>query len=238
MCENNGFGKLAIKGFLLVIVGLAGIFCPLELTSVFKAPLVMSLRVYHVLWFFCVLVLVKRMIPAANAKMSSGKMFRKNFVATASETEGRRRFFAELKKRTDSGAARSALYWVLLLCVMWMWRISGILPDKWILIIVLFFVFMDQFCISVFCPFQWLMKNKCCSTCRINNWGYLMAFSPLVFIVSFWTYSILLLSVATVIQWEWAYFRHPERFYDISNANLMCKNCPKPCKRRGRKSIE
>ncbi len=54
---------------------------------------------------------------------------------------------------------------------------------------------------TVFCPFKWLAGGKCCSTCRINNWGYLMAFSP-SFVQSFLT-SIVALSIIVAIQWEY-----------------------------------
>jgi len=65
-----------------------------------------------------------------------------------------------------------------------------------------------------------------------------MAFSPMIYIPSFWTYSILFMSAATLIQWEFLYLRHPERFYEQYNANLMCKNCKrKVCKRTGKKLI-
>jgi hypothetical protein len=45
-----------------------------------------------------------------------------------------------------------------------------------------------------------------------------------------------LLSLITVFQWEYLYFKHPERFYDIYNAKLMCKNCSTHCRRKSTKS--
>ncbi|HVN96926.1 MAG TPA: hypothetical protein VMT62_10885 [Syntrophorhabdaceae bacterium] len=239
MCEDDGYTKLVLKGVAVVAVGLSAIFCPHTLVFLFTFPVLSSLKVYHILWFLSMAVFVKRMTPRFNAKMSSGKIFGRNFVSSANEDTGRRKAkFLIAKRKTDSGAIRSGLYWILLLLVMWMWRRVGILPDVWLYVIVLFFVFMDQFCITVFCPFQWLMRNKCCNTCRINNWGYCMAFSPFVFIPTFWTYSILLFSVASLVQWEYLYLRHPERFYDIYNANLMCKNCRTQCRRKSHRSVE
>jgi len=232
MCKNNGYKQLIIKGLAVIISGLFAIYHPDFLVYLFSFPLFISLKVYHVLWFMAILILIKRMIPSLNKKMSLGKIFARNFSGVGMDTDKKRQGFHKIKKKADSGAFRSALYWILLLLVMWMWRVSGILPDIWLYIIVLFFIFMDQFCISVFCPFQWLMRNKCCSTCRINNWGYCMAFSPLLFIPTFWTYSILFLSIVNLIIWEYLYFRYPERFSDIYNANLMCKNCRVECTRK------
>ncbi len=236
MCENDGYIKLTLKGLAVAVIGLFALYRPDVLTSCFIYPITTFLKIYHILWFLAVLVLVKRMIPRFNVKMSSGKIFEKKFLSTGGNIDRRRQGFQKSKRKADSGALRSGLYWVLLLLVMWMWRHVGILPDVWLYVIVLFFVFMDQFCISVFCPFQWLMRNKCCNTCRINNWGYCMAFSPLVFIHGFWTYSIVFLALVATFQWEYLYFKYPERFYEICNANLMCKNCGTHCRRKSAKA--
>ena len=81
-------------------------------------------------------------------------------------------------------------------------------------------------CILFFCPFQsWLMKNKCCVTCRIYNWDYAMMFTPLFFVKNGFTWSLLALSVALLIRWELTFYRHPERFSENTNAYLKCKNC-------------
>jgi hypothetical protein len=231
MCENDGYNKLILKGMAVIIIGLFAIYRPDALTFLFTYPLHMPLRVFHLLWLLAILILVKRTIPKLNVKMSSGKIFERKFADTGEDTDRRRQGFRKSKKKADSGALRTGVYWILLLLVMWMWRSVGILPDIWLYIIVLFFIFMDQFCISVFCPFKWLMKNKCCNTCRINNWGYCMAFSPLIFINTFWTYSIVFLSLVTIFQWEYLYFKHPERFSEIYNANLICKNCMTRCRK-------
>lgn len=225
MCENDGFYRLFVKGAILVIVFLFALFKPGLLVTLFTYPFAGPVRIYHVLWLLTVLILIKRLIPAFNHKMSLGKIFRKNFLPAGEDSDKKRSGFLKTKKSADSGALRSGLYWLLLLLVMWLWRHVGLLPDLWLYVIIVFFIFMDQFCISVFCPFKWLMRNKCCSTCRINNWGYMMAFSPMIFMPGFWTYSIVFLALIDLIQWEYLYFIHPERFSEIYNANLMCKNC-------------
>jgi hypothetical protein len=236
MCENDGYNELIMKGMAVIIPGLFAIYHPDILTFLFTYPIYTPLMVYHLLWLLAVMVLIKRMIPRFNVKMSSGKIFERKFTATGGDTDRRRQGFQKSKKRADSGALRTGVYWVLLLLVMWMWRTAGIFPDRWLYITVLFFIFMDQFCIAIFCPFRWLMENKCCNTCRINNWGYCMAFSPLIFINTFWTYSIVILSLATLFQWEYLYSKHPERFSEIYNANLMCNKCSTHCRRKSVKS--
>jgi hypothetical protein len=237
VCENEGYRRLTYKAAMVVIPGLLAIFRPEWLVSFFTFP-IFFFRVYHVLWLMAILILFKRFIPRLNPKMSLGKIYARNFLSAGEITPPREKRYRESKRKADSGAMRSAIYWILLVLTIGFWRKAGMLSDTWIYIIVLFFVFMDQFCSTLFCPFMWLAQSKCCNTCRINNWGYMMAFSPMIYIPSFWTYSILFMSAATLIQWEFLYLRHPERFYEQYNANLMCKNCKrKVCKRTGKKLI-
>ena len=228
MYEKDSYKQLILNGGIVVAAGLFAIFRPDLLKSFFAFPIYV-INVYHILWLLVIVVLVKRMIPGSSSKISSGKIFRRFYKEAAGISPARDKKLLALKKKTDSGAIRSAFYWLLLLADIGLWRMVGMLSDTWIYIIVLFFMFMDQFCVMVFCPFRWLMKNKCCSTCRIDNWGYLMAFSPLVFIHSFWTWSIVALSIAIVIQWEYLYHRYPERFFETHNASLACRNCVSKC---------
>jgi hypothetical protein len=69
------------------------------------------------------------------------------------------------------------------------------------------------------------MKNKCCVTCQIYNWDYPMMFLPLIFIPNFYTWSLLGLSLALVIEWEILKKLYPERFLERTNCSLSCENC-------------
>jgi hypothetical protein len=81
-------------------------------------------------------------------------------------------------------------------------------------------------CILFFCPFQtWFMKNRCCTTCRIYNWDFAMLCTPFLFVPSFYTWSLLLVSLVVLIHWEITYRRHPERFSERTNQSLRCQNC-------------
>lgn len=218
-----------IKAALVVTVGIMAIVRPDLLKAFFVFILAGPVSVYHILWALTMFILIKRMIPRFNTKISSRKIFGQFYRQAENITPRRDEQLRSLKARTDRGALKSAFYWLLLLGDIALWRMVGMLSDTWIYVIVLFFVFMDQFCVTVFCPFKWLAGGKCCSTCRINNWGYLMAFSPLVFIQSLWAWSIVAVSIIVVIQWEYLYHRFPERFYETHNAALMCRNCTVEC---------
>lgn len=224
--------EFSIKAGVVVFVGLIGIFRPDALAAFFTFPPAGPVKVYHLLWALAVFILIKRMIPRYNKKISSRKIFGRFYEEADRITPVRDEQLRRLKALADRGALKSAFYWLLLLADMLLWRTVGMFNDTWIYITVLFFVFMDQFCVSVVCPFKLLAKGKCCSTCRINNWGYIMAFSPLVFIPSFWTWSILAMSIIVVFQWEYLYWRHPRRFFETHNAALMCRNCAVECTER------
>ena len=128
------------------------------------------------------------------------------------------------------GAIKAGLYWVLAVLFVGLLYYTEVLNTMWLMLTVVFFIFMDQFCVSVWCVFKWIIGNKCCNTCRINNWGYLMAFSTLIYVPSFWTYSVLIMSAIVVIQWEYLAAKHPERFFELYNINLQCRNCDGICK--------
>lgn len=224
-----GATSLWIKAGIVVFIGLIAIFRPGILKEIFFFPLAGVIKVYHILWAAAVFILIKRMLPGFNKKISSRKIFGRYFSEPARGTPKRAETFARMKRAADRGALKSSFYWLLLVGDMALWRLVGMLNDTWVYIIVLFFVFMDQFCVSVVCPFQLLANGKCCSTCRINNWGYLMAFSPLIFIKSFWTWSVVALSAIVLIQWEYFYYRYPERFFETHNAALQCRNCVVEC---------
>ena len=228
MCSNGEIWKLLIKGGVSAASLIFAVFYPGILIKFFTFDLV-YFKTYHLLWLLTVLILVKRFIPHLNTKITLGKIYGRNYAQAGEDHSAKQRRLTDYVKKMNFGAIRSAVYWTALILVMGFWFAAGLLNTMRLLVIVMFFIFMDQFCITVWCPFKAIIRHKCCNTCRINNWGYLMAFSPMIFIPSFWTYSILFLSVAAIVQWEYLYHRHPERFYELYNANLMCKNCAKKC---------
>jgi len=225
--------KLAIKGLVLVLSLVLSVVTPGLLTGFFTYKIAFF-RVYHLFWLAVVVILVKRMIPGLNRKATSGKIFAQNCVPGMAATPAREERFRSYVTKVNRGALRTAAYWVLVILAAGGLYHLGAFGSTGLFIVVVFFVFMDQFCVTVWCPFEWLIGTKCCNSCRINNWGYLMAFLPLVYFPSFWTLSIVFLSGVVVAQWEYLFYRHPERFYEEYNACLMCRNCPAKCgKRKG-----
>ena len=126
--------------------------------------------------------------------------------------------------------ATKAAFWVL---VLWCALIAaigalhagGVLTSVHLFLITVVFYVCDLICVLIWCPFRLMMKNRCCTTCRIFNWDHLMMFSPLLFIPSFYAWSLFGMSLIVFIIWEGCILVHPERFWDKTNAALQCANC-------------
>ena len=92
-------------------------------------------------------------------------------------------------------------------------------------IISVFFYVCDLICVLVWCPFRLIMKNKCCTTCRIFNWDHLMMFSPLIFCGGFFAISLVIIAFLAWLIWELSILRYPERFAEMTNIALRCSKC-------------
>ena len=126
---------------------------------------------------------------------------------------------------TTKAAYKVFILWGLLIAALGILYYQGILNKIALFMISVFFYVCDLICVLIWCPFRLIMKNKCCTTCRIFNWDHLMMFSPLIFTPSFYCWSLLLLSVSVFIVWELCILIYPERFFEQTNAALQCANC-------------
>jgi hypothetical protein len=220
--------KLCLKGAVLALCLVLSWGRPRLLIGFFTCGIAFF-HVYHLFWLGAVLILVKRMVPRLNAKITSGKIFGSHYTGSREKTPAGEEKLKSYVRKMNRGALKTAAYWLLvILGTGALYRVHLFGPVG-LFMVVVFFIFMDQFCVSVWCPFEWIIGNKCCASCRINNWGYLMAFAPLVFLPSFWTLSIVALSIGVVLQWEYMFHAHPERFFELLNENLMCRNCKDRC---------
>ena len=165
--------------------------------------------------------MVSRLVPSPIESMGCEKQFYRNLARTE---------VPEPMLQSWKKTAAVLISWLALNGVIGAVYLSGAaapyLNEGFMYILCLAYSVCDMVCILFFCPFQvWMMKNKCCGTCRIYNWDYAMMFTPLVFIVSVPTYAVLGLAILVAIVWEYRFRKHPERFSEATNANLSCSNC-------------
>ena len=158
-----------------------------------------------------------RFIPSRLESPGCQKVFKKRFIPTEVK---------KTKLTSWKSTLAVALSWFALNGAIAALYYTNVIDEGILIIISLAYSVCDMICILFFCPFQtWILKNKCCTTCRIYNWDYAMMFTPLVFIPSIYTYSLLGCALLLLLRWEIAYKVHPERFSTSTNKCLDCSRC-------------
>ncbi len=169
-------------------------------------------------WVFFVVEMVMRFFPSRLESMGCQKQFKRNYRPVKGA--------AVPAKGSWKTTAAVALVWLALNAAIGAAYFAGWIDRGILVLICIAFSVCDIICILFFCPFQtWIMKNRCCTTCRIYNWDFAMMFTPLVFMPDLYTYSLLGCAVALLLRWEITYLRHPERFHARTNACLDCASC-------------
>ena len=175
-----------------------------------------------VIWLVYVVEMALRFFPSRLESMGCQKQFAEVFVPVTEKSDR-----LTIPQSSDRSTFLVVVAWVLLNAGIGALYLTGIIDSGIMLLISLAFSVCDMVCILFFCPFQtWIMKNKCCGSCRIYNWDFLMMFTPLFFVPGVYTWSLLLIALALFIKWEVIYARYPERFSETTNAALTCQNCP------------
>lgn len=173
------------------------------------------------IWIIFAVEIILRFFPSRFESMGCQKQFAKNYLPASADTGA-----DPAKQRRPRSTVIVAVFWFLLNGIIGVLYLTSIIDQGILLLICLAYSVCDMICILFFCPFQtWIMKNKCCGSCRIYNWDYAMMFTPLIFVNSLYTWSILALSVGLLVKWEIVFHRHPERFSETTNTNLSCINC-------------
>jgi hypothetical protein len=140
---------------------------------------------------------------------------------------------------TTKSAYKVMLLWAFLIAVIGVLYYTNVINKLWLFMISVFFYVCDLICVLIWCPFRLIMKNKCCTTCRIYNWDFAMMFTPLWVAPGLLNYYLVGLSLVVFFHWEINHHRHPERFYEETNYNLRCSECKElMCKNRLRKVNE
>lgn len=163
------------------------------------------------------LEMLLRFFPSRLESMGCQKQFKRNYIPPCEPME---------RPSTWKTTLLVAVLWLALNALIGAGYLLGLYDEGVLILTALFYSVCDMICILFYCPFQTLiMKNKCCGSCRIYNWDYAMMFTPLVFIPTLYTYSLLGISLLLLLVWELSVRLHPERFAEQTNEGLACKNC-------------
>ncbi|MDD3165338.1 MAG: hypothetical protein PHS97_05725 [Oscillospiraceae bacterium] len=177
----------------------------------------------HLLWLIWCADMVMQLIPCGHHfLLGSEKQFGRYFRPAQYDAAALRDFVRQSTLR----AVLVFLLWTAVTAAAGLAARAGLLESAELLVLCVLFYVGDLVCVLFWCPFQTLlMKNRCCSTCRIFNWDHLMMVSPLLFVPGFFGSSLLSLAILDFLCWEIRFFRHPERFWEGSNAALRCASC-------------
>ncbi len=126
---------------------------------------------------------------------------------------------------TGKSALLVVVLWVALIAAIATLYFLGFIDHRVMFLLTCVFYVCDLICVLIWCPFRLILKNRCCTTCRIFNWDHIMMFSPLLFVPGFFTWSLSLLAIAAVALWEIMICLYPERFWEMTNDALKCSNC-------------
>lgn len=215
------YGKLALRSVLFLASAAVYLCNRLDQSGDSFGGLMNHPVVLGLVWILFAVEMAFRFFPSGMESMGSQKQFRRNYLPV----EGATADSAALSGHGGSTFAVVAV-WLLLNAGIGGLYLLGIIDGGILLLICLFYSVCDMICILFFCPFQtWFMKNKCCGSCRIYNWDYAMMFTPLLFVRSLYTWSLLFLSLGLLVQWEIMVRRHPDRFFEATNQSLRCANC-------------
>ncbi len=172
------------------------------------------------MWLVFMIEMIFRFRPADIESMGCQKVFKKNYSPVSEKRN--------IKPQHQSWKRTFwvAFVWICFNAVFGVLFYLNVIDEGFLILLSLAYSVCDMICILFFCPFQtWFMKNKCCNTCRIYDWDYIMMTTPLVFIPNILTWTLVGAALALLIKWEIIYKKHPERFAENTNKNLKCANC-------------
>ena len=178
----------------------------------------------HLMWAIWVMDVVLQMIPAkSDIALGSKKLFKQYFTPAQVKHnwEALKKYIATTTKR----AYKILVIWTLLIAGLGVLHNQGIIGHTGLFMVSVVFYVCDLICVLFWCPFRLMMKNRCCTTCRIFNWDHMMMFTPMVYVFGFYSYSLLALAAIVWVAWELTVLLHPERFWFSSNESLKCVNC-------------
>ena len=183
-----------------------------------------TLSPLHLLWLLWVVDLTYQVIPLKNkVALGSQKLFAHRFrpIREKINREALHRYMTT----TNKAAYKVLALWCALIAVIGVLYYTHVIGKLALFVCCVAFYVCDLICVLIWCPFRLIMKNKCCTTCRIFNWDHMMMFSPLIFTDGFFTWSLVIYAAVAFVVWEVFVMLYPERFWEASNAALQCSAC-------------
>ena len=216
--------RLVGRVLVLVICGVLLAAAPEQFAVLEGMNFFRDFSLLHLLWIIWVMDMFFQIIPIKNhIPLGSQKLFANRFRPIREKINYQA--LHDHVVTTTKAAYQVMLLWCALLLVIGVLYWLGVLTKPMIFLCSVIFYVCDLICVLIWCPFRLILKNRCCTTCRIFNWDHLMMFSPLIFIGGFYALSLAAVAILAWLVWELCVMMYPERFWDKSNLALQCSEC-------------
>jgi len=218
------FLRLIARTIILVACAVLYFLAPGQFDLLYGWRFFDSFSLLHLLWLLWVIDMAEQLIPIGQkVPLGSQKLFRQRFkpISEKVNKEALKRYIIS----TTKASYGVLILWTLLISGIGVLYFRGILNRVGLFMITTAFYVCDLICVLIWCPFRLLMRTRCCTTCRIFNWDHLMMFTPMLFVDSFYSWSLLGMSIIVWMLWEACVLLYPERFWEQSNAALQCSQC-------------
>lgn len=218
-------GRFLFRCTVFAVSVLLYVWAPQPLTVLEGFGFFHSVSLLHLLWLLWMADMISQLCRCRwYWPLGSQKFLAASF--RPAEGTADRAALARFVKENNRRACVVGVLWLAVTLAVGALYLTGWFDRGMVMLASEFFYVCDVFCVVFWCPFRaWFLKNRCCTTCRIFNWDHLMMFAPLVFIPSFFTWTLFFMALAIFLVWEITFARHPERFWEGTNAALRCVNC-------------
>ena len=124
--------------------------------------------IYHIIWAVWIIDMILQLIPVKDKiPLGSQKLFKLRFKPIRDKIN-----YQALKEyvvSTTTAAYKIFILWVILLAILGCLYFSKVIGNSALFLISVSFYVCDLICVLIWCPFRLIIKNKCCTTCRIFN---------------------------------------------------------------------
>lgn len=220
-------GRFGVRLFAFIVILIMYVRHRQIMTDFLTSPVMFHITPLHVLWAVFMVIMLAHIFPGIFPKRLRTMALLKSEGRNFDPVEGYSEYdLLRYVQHMNKKAWIVLLAWLSFNAVFAALYLIGIIEEGDLMMLTVFFFLSDYICIIFYCPFQSkIMKNKCCVNCRIYDWGHFMMFTPMLFIKSFFSWSLFFVSAVVLIRWEIVYANYPERFWEGSNRTLQCSHC-------------
>lgn len=194
------------------------------------------------MYIICGIIFVEillRFFPFSRYPAGMKKYRKSEFIPTQAYKNDPHLNTEDLKtiRKMNIGLFKGCLFYFAITAVFYVLYFIGIIGVPELFLLMLAYWVGDMICVNLFCPFRAIMKNRCCTDCRIYNWDGIFLVIPLAVIPGLLSWGLFLIGTAYTFVWELNFHLHPERFLERTNQALRCEKCPKDLCPRKRKQF-